>query len=245
MKGNARNKPCPSMRATDPNTGRAGRIGGGVSMPASIGLLLELHGQFQLISPWQLVIGPEPFEPVRGRPWWRCSTLAPDRVAGRAARAPRADRGRRPQPMPPRSHGSQVTHRRASSASPSPAGRSAVATRRLTQSSSSTTFPHWIIHRDELHRRPWRPSDGSVVPAGVGSDPMARSHLANHHAVAQALGPVVREALALVHGAGAVVEERRVLLPDAAGVVRVALTTPPPACAISSTAPRSATAARP
>src|SRR3954451_5639874 len=51
----------------------------------------------------------------------------------------------------------------------------------------------------------------------------ARGHFADHYAVALALGPVVGEALALVHRACAVVEERRVLLPDPAGVVRVAL----------------------
>ena len=51
----------------------------------------------------------------------------------------------------------------------------------------------------------------------------ARSHLAHHHAVPQALGPVVGEALAFVHRAGAVVEERRVRLPNTAGVVGEAL----------------------
>src|SRR6266508_1864164 len=61
------------------------------------------------------------------------------------------------------------------------------------------------------------------VERRTGSVARARGHLAHHHAVAQALGPVVGEALALVHRAGAVVEERRVLLPDSAGVVRVAL----------------------
>src|SRR3954447_9222105 len=49
----------------------------------------------------------------------------------------------------------------------------------------------------------------------------ARGYLAHHHAVALALGPVVGEAFALVHRAGAVVEERRVLLPHPTGVVRV------------------------
>src|SRR5690606_15394914 len=73
----------------------------------------------------------------------------------------------------------------------------------------------------------------------------ARGHLAHHHAVAEALGPVVGEALALVHGARAVVEERGVLLADAAGVVREPSTRPPPAWAISSTASWRAAAARP
>src|SRR5262245_50802059 len=66
-------------------------------------------------------------------------------------------------------------------------------------------------------------SEGLRVERWTGSVARARGHLAHHHAVALALGPVVGEALALVHRAGAVVEERRVLLPDPAGVVRVAL----------------------
>src|SRR5918993_2301755 len=66
----------------------------------------------------------------------------------------------------------------------------------------------------------------SARSSGIGrfaSTTQARGHRAHHHAVAQALGAVVGEALALVHRAGAVVEERRVLLPYPAGVVRVAL----------------------
>src|SRR5512144_2708684 len=67
----------------------------------------------------------------------------------------------------------------------------------------------------------WQPANSpSSRRASVAR---ARGHLAHHHAVALALGPVVGEALALVHRAGAVVQERRVLLPDPVGVVRVAL----------------------
>src|SRR5262245_54666757 len=64
--------------------------------------------------------------------------------------------------------------------------------------------------------------EGTAQRRLIGSVGRARGHLAHHHAVAQALRPVVGEALALVHRAGAVVEERRVLLPDPTGVVWVA-----------------------
>jgi len=61
---------------------------------------------------------------------------------------------------------------------------------------------------------------GHGRPRSTGSVTPCRGHLAHHHAVALALGPVVGEAFALVHRASAVVEEGRVLLPHTAGVVR-------------------------
>src|SRR5205809_3258378 len=51
---------------------------------------------------------------------------------------------------------------------------------------------------------------------------LGRGHRTDHHAVALALGPVENEAFALVHPAGALVDERRVLLPDPASVMRIA-----------------------
>ena len=70
---------------------------------------------------------------------------------------------------------------------------------------------------------PCRVAVVSAWSCWTGPGARARGHLAHHHAVALSLGPVVGEALALVHRARAVVEERRVLLADTTGVVGVAL----------------------
>src|SRR6476469_2668011 len=98
------------------------------------------------------------------------------------------------------------------------------------QSREPATRSHESVHVRATWRSRATRKDGTVpgnrslrVERWTGSVARARGHLAHQHAVALALGPVVGEALALVHRAGAVVEERRVLLPDPAGVVRVAL----------------------
>src|SRR6476469_7996623 len=98
------------------------------------------------------------------------------------------------------------------------------------QSREPATRSHESVHVRATWRSRATRRDGTVpgnrslrVERWTVSVARARGHLAHHHAVALALGPVVGKALALVHRAGAVVEERRVLLPDPAGVVRVAL----------------------
>src|SRR3954453_10248830 len=88
-------------------------------------------------------------------------------------------------------------------------------------------YPSWTPLTARSSTRTTSQAAGSVGASvrerWTDSVARARGHLAHHHAVALALGPVVGEALALVHRAGAVVEERGVLLPDPARVVRVAL----------------------
>ena len=97
-------------------------------------------------------------------------------------------------------------------------------------------------------RRPDKPCDGQIVrPVNKQAITVSGGRsgdLLAHHAVAHALGPDVAEAGLLEEAPGAVVEERAdIFLPSVS--CGYASTTPPPACAIRSRAPRSATAVTP